>query len=100
LAGRRRSAARETIEETGELIAADHGRLDVLINDIFGGDRYAQFGTKVWEHDLPGGLRMIRMGIDTHLYGFTDTDGTQPDCWRYIVEVQDADLPGDDGGYG
>ena len=117
----------ETIEETGELIAAaggdgvalrvdhldpgqvrelteridaDHGRLDVLINDIFGGDRYAQFGTKVWEHDLPGGLRMIRMGIDTHLYGFTDTDGTQPDCWRYIVEVQDADLPGDDGGYG
>ena len=253
----------ETIEETGELIAAaggdgialrvdhldpgqvrelteridaDHGRLDILVNDIFGGDRYAQFGTTVWEHDLPGGLRMIRMGIDTHVitshyalpllirqpgglvvemtdgtaeynvayrhdvgiyydlvkaavqrlttaqahelgphqatavavtpgwlrseamldeygvteatwrdatkqephfcisesptyvaravvalaadpevarwsgqvlssgqlagvYGFTDADGTRPDCWHYIVEVQDANLPADDTGY-
>jgi NAD(P)-dependent dehydrogenase (short-subunit alcohol dehydrogenase family) len=253
----------ETIEETGELIAAaggdgvalrvDHldpdqvrdlarrigaerGRLDILVNDIFGGDRYAQFGTTVWEHDLPGGLRMLRMGIDTHLitahemlpllirnpgglvvemtdgtaeynstyrhdvgiyydlvkaavqrltmafdhelrpygatvvavtpgwlrsemmldhfgvteanwrdatarephfcisesptfvaravaalaadpdvarwsgqalssgqlapvYGFTDTDGTQPDCWRYVTEVQDAGQPAGDQGY-
>ena len=23
-------------------------------------------------------------------YGFTDLDGSQPDCWRYLVEVQDA----------
>ena len=253
----------ETIEETGELMAAagrggvalrvdhldqdqvrdlagridtEHGRLDILVNDIFGGDRYAQFGTTVWEHDLPGGLRMLRMGIDTHLitahemlpllirnpgglvvemtdgtaeynsryrhdvgiyydlvkaavqrltmafdyelrpyratalavtpgwlrsemmldhfgvteatwrdattrephfcisesptyvaravtalaadpdvarwsgqslssgqlapvYGFTDTDGTQPDCWRYVTEVQDAGRPAGDQGY-
>ena len=26
-------------------------------------------------------------------YGFTDLDGTRPDCWRYMVEVQDAGLP-------
>lgn len=253
----------ETIEETGELMAAaggggvalrvdhldpgqvrelagridaEHGRLDILVNDIFGGDRYAQFGSTVWQHDLPGGLRMLRMGIDTHLitshavlpllirnpgglviemtdgtaeynsryrhdvgiyydlvkaavqrltmaldhelrphratvlavtpgwlrseamlehfgvteatwreavarephfcisespsyvargvaalaadpdvarwsgqvvssgqlapvYGFTDTDGTQPDCWRYIAEVQDAGRPAGDRGY-
>lgn len=48
-------------------IAERHGRLDVLVNDIFGGDRYAHFGTRIWEHDLTGGLRMLRMGIDTHL---------------------------------
>jgi len=253
----------ETIEETGELIAAaggdgvalridhlqpdevrgliqridhDHGRLDVLVNDIFDGGRYAQFDTTLWEHDLPGGLRMLRIGIDTHaitshfalpllirhpgglvvemtdgtaeynvayrhhegfyydlvkaavhrmtiaqahelathhasavavtpgwmrsedmldfygvteetwreatanvphfcisesptytgravtalasdpqvarwsghvvstgqlapVYGFTDTDGTQPDCWRYVVEVQDKGLPANDHGY-
>ncbi|GAA4485758.1 SDR family oxidoreductase [Rhodococcus olei] len=92
-AGRSEIDRPETIEETGDLIAAtggdgialrvdhlepeqvrtliaridaDHGRLDVLVNDIFGGDRYAQFGTTVWEHDLDGGLRMLRMGIDTH----------------------------------
>jgi hypothetical protein len=33
------------------------------------------------------------------VYGFTDADGTQPDCWRYIVEVQDANRPADDNGY-
>lgn len=32
-------------------------------------------------------------------YGYTDTDGTQPDCWRYVVEVQDAGLSADDTGY-
>lgn len=50
-----------------ERIRADHGRLDVLVNDIFGGDRYAQFGSPLWEHDLEGGLRMLRMGLDTHV---------------------------------
>ncbi len=39
----------------------------MLVNDIFGGDRYAQFDKPVWEHDLAGGLRMLRMGVDTHL---------------------------------
>jgi NAD(P)-dependent dehydrogenase (short-subunit alcohol dehydrogenase family) len=83
----------ETIEETGDLIAAagdgialrvdhldieavrglvdrvrhDHRRLDVLINDIFGGDRYAQWDKPLWEHDLNGGLRMLRMGVETHI---------------------------------
>lgn len=84
----------ETIEETAELIGAaggegvglrvDHldpeavqallasiraerGRLDVLVNDVFGGDRYAQWDTPLWEHDLFGGLRMLRMGIETHI---------------------------------
>jgi NAD(P)-dependent dehydrogenase (short-subunit alcohol dehydrogenase family) len=84
----------ETIEDTGDLMRAaggagqalrvDHldpgqvasliariereqGRLDILVNDIFGGDRYAQFDKKLWQHDLTGGLRMLRMGVDTHL---------------------------------
>jgi NAD(P)-dependent dehydrogenase (short-subunit alcohol dehydrogenase family) len=32
-------------------------------------------------------------------YGFTDLDGSQPDAWRYLVEVQDAGLPADPTGY-
>jgi NAD(P)-dependent dehydrogenase (short-subunit alcohol dehydrogenase family) len=32
-------------------------------------------------------------------YGFTDVDGSQPDCWRYMVEVQDKGLPADSSGY-
>jgi NAD(P)-dependent dehydrogenase (short-subunit alcohol dehydrogenase family) len=33
------------------------------------------------------------------VYGFTDVDGSQPDAWRYLVEVQDPDLPADTTGY-
>ncbi len=49
-----------------ERIDAEQGRLDVLVNDIWGGDVYLTFGKKLWEHDLDGGLRMLRLGIDTH----------------------------------
>ena len=50
-----------------ERIEADHARLDVLVNDMFGGERYAQWDKPLWERDLAGGLRMLRMGVDTHL---------------------------------
>ncbi len=33
------------------------------------------------------------------IYGFTDRDGSQPDAWRYLVEVQDAGKPADVTGY-
>jgi NAD(P)-dependent dehydrogenase (short-subunit alcohol dehydrogenase family) len=39
----------------------------VLVNDIFGGDRYAEWDKPLWEHDWPGGLRMLQMGVHTHL---------------------------------
>ena len=84
----------ETIEETGDLMRAaggegsalvvdhedpavvaelvavidrEHGRLDVLVNDIFGGDRYMEWDKPLWEHDWEGGLRMLQMGVHTHL---------------------------------
>jgi NAD(P)-dependent dehydrogenase (short-subunit alcohol dehydrogenase family) len=93
-AGRSEIDRPETIEETGELIrtaggsgavrVVDHedpdavaelvaavereqGRLDVLVNDIFGGDRYMQWDKPLWEHDWQGGLRMLQMGVHTHL---------------------------------
>ena len=84
----------ETIEETAELVTAaggtgiavavDHlepdqvealvrridaeqGRLDVLVNDIWGGEGLFEWNTPLWEHDLDNGLRMLRLQIDTHL---------------------------------
>ena len=243
----------ETIEETAELVTAAGGRgsrcrpitstrrrsprcwtridgLDLLVNDIWGAEHLFEFDSKVWEHDLDNGLRLLRLALDTHLitshyalpklragglvvemtdgtaaynatryrvnlfydlaknaivrmawglaqelgedrtavaltpgwlrsetmlahhgvteanwrdspvphfcisesprfvgravaalatdpdvhrwtgqslssgqlaqvYGFTDLDGTRPDCWRYLVEVQEAGLPADDTGY-
>jgi NAD(P)-dependent dehydrogenase (short-subunit alcohol dehydrogenase family) len=48
-------------------IRADHGRLDVLVNDIWGGEKLMEWNKAVWQHDLQKGLRMLRLGIDTHL---------------------------------
>ena len=41
----------------------------------------------------------LSSGALAQVYGFTDVDGTQPDAWRYLVEVQEADRPADDAGY-
>jgi NAD(P)-dependent dehydrogenase (short-subunit alcohol dehydrogenase family) len=84
----------ETIEETAELVQAaggegiaiqvdhldparvealvkridsDRGRLDVLVNDIWGGELLFEWDTPLWEHDLEKGLRLLHLGIDTHL---------------------------------
>ena len=47
-------------------IDAEQGRLDVLVNDIWGGGAIS-FETPVWETDLDGGLRMLRLALDTHV---------------------------------
>jgi len=55
------------VEELVALVDREQGRLDVLVNDIFGGDRYAEWDKPLWEHDWAGGLRMLQMGVHTHL---------------------------------
>jgi NAD(P)-dependent dehydrogenase (short-subunit alcohol dehydrogenase family) len=93
-AGRSEVDRPETIEETAELVTAaggtgiavavDHlvsdevralvaridaeqGRLDVLVNDVWGAEHLFEWDTPVWEHDLEHGLRLLRLAIDTHL---------------------------------
>jgi NAD(P)-dependent dehydrogenase (short-subunit alcohol dehydrogenase family) len=84
----------ETIEETAELVTeaggagiavpTDHldpgqvqrlvgridgeqGRLDLLVNDVWGGEKLFQWDTPVWEHDLANGLRLVDLAVKTHL---------------------------------
>ncbi|MEU4625626.1 SDR family oxidoreductase [Actinoplanes sp. NPDC023801] len=84
----------ETIEETAELVteaggtgvavAVDHldhaqvaslvqridaeqGRLDVLVNDVWGGDPLTTWHKPIWEQPLEPGLRLLRQAIDTHI---------------------------------
>ena len=47
--------------------ATSAARLDILVNDIWGGERLFEWNKAVWEHDLENGLRLLRQGIDTHL---------------------------------
>jgi NAD(P)-dependent dehydrogenase (short-subunit alcohol dehydrogenase family) len=50
-----------------ERIEAGHGRLDVLVNDVWGAEHLFEWDTPLWEHDLERGLRLLRLAIDTHL---------------------------------
>jgi NAD(P)-dependent dehydrogenase (short-subunit alcohol dehydrogenase family) len=50
-----------------ERIDSEHGRLDVLVNDIWGAEHLFEWNKPLWEHDLDRGLRLLRLAIDTHL---------------------------------
>ncbi|TIP82746.1 MAG: SDR family NAD(P)-dependent oxidoreductase, partial [Mesorhizobium sp.] len=57
----------EDVRKLVDRIRAEQGRLDVLVNDIWGGEKLFEWNKPVWEHDLTNGLRMLRLGVDTHL---------------------------------
>ena len=57
-------------EEVQKLVArirTEQGRLDILVNDVWGGEKLFEWNKSVWEHNLENGLRLLRLGIDTHL---------------------------------
>ena len=43
--------------------------------------------------------KALSIGQLAKIYGFTDLDGSQPDAWRYVTEVQDLGKPADTTGY-
>lgn len=43
--------------------------------------------------------KSLSSGQLAKVYGFTDLDGSQPDAWRYLDEVQDVGKPADTTGY-
>ncbi|MFE1953314.1 SDR family oxidoreductase [Streptomyces sp. NPDC059524] len=47
-------------------IDGEQGRLDVLVNDIWGGEHLFGWEVPVWEHDLDKGLRLLRLAVETH----------------------------------
>jgi len=84
----------ETIDETAELVTSaggqgipvrcdhtveddvrglvdrvrrDHGRLDVLVNDVWGGDALIEFGKTFWQVDLANGRKLLDQAIWSHI---------------------------------
>lgn len=57
----------EKVQELVDRIRREHGRLDILVNDIFGGHPYAEWDKKLWEHNIEKGFKMLKNGVGTHL---------------------------------
>ena len=112
----------ETLEETAELVTveggrgiavrADHtveseverlfasiraeaGRLDILVNDIWGGDALTEWGTPFWELSTAKGMELLERAVHTHI--ITSRHGVPLMVERdagLIVEVTDGDTFG------
>ena len=58
---------REQVRALVERIDREQGRLDVLVNNIWGGEQLFSWTDKLWEHDLDKGMHILRLAIDTHI---------------------------------
>ncbi len=56
----------EEVQALCERIRAEQGRLDVLVNDIWGGDELAEFGSPFWKQSPAKGRLMFERGVFTH----------------------------------
>ena len=50
-----------------ERVKLEHGRLDILVNDIWGGEKLIEWGKKFWELDLEKALKLIERSVFSHL---------------------------------
>ena len=57
----------DEVEKLVDRIRAERGRLDVLVNDVWGGEKLFEWNKPVWEHNLRNGLRLLSLGVHTHL---------------------------------
>lgn len=75
-----------------ERVTAEQGRLDVLVNDVWGGDALTEWGKPFWELSLHKGLLMLQRAVHSHI--ITSRYATPLMIGRghgLIVEITDGD---------
>lgn len=58
---------RDQVRALVERVDRERGGLDVLVNDVWGGEHLFEWNTPLWRHSLENGLRLLRLAVDTHL---------------------------------
>ncbi|MBE7554885.1 MAG: SDR family oxidoreductase [Anaerolineales bacterium] len=75
-----------------EQVRAEQGRLNILVNDIWGGDELSEWGKPFWELSIEKGVLMQQRGVYTHV--ITSRYGVPLMIERQqglIVEITDGD---------
>lgn len=57
----------EQVESLLRRIEMEQGRLDILVNDIWGGEYLTEWNSPVWQQSLDKGFRLLRLAVDTHI---------------------------------
>ena len=111
----------ETIEETAEMVTAaggrgvavrvdhtvedevielfrrlqaDEGRVDILVNDVWGGDALTEWGTPFWQLDLDKGLRMLERAVHSHIITSRHAVPLMLGAGGAVFEITDGDTFG------
>lgn len=58
---------REQVADLAATIQREHGRLDICVNDVWGGDAMVEWEVPFWENDLDKGFALLRQAVDTHI---------------------------------
>ena len=83
------------VERLFARVRTDHGRLDILVNDIWGGDEMIEWGAPFWELDTSKGFTMLEGAVHSHI--ITSRLGVPMMVERnagLIVEVTDGETMG------
>lgn len=79
------------VEALRDRVAADHGRIDVLVDDVWGGDLFVEFNKPLWESDLRMALDVVHNGLDTHLIALHTLLPLVVAAKGLVIEVTDGD---------
>lgn len=71
-------------------IEAEHGRLDVLVNDIWGGDALTEWGKPFWQLDMSTGFAMVERAVHTHVITARHAVPLLLEHGGLVVEVTDG----------
>ena len=75
-------------------VRAEHGKLDTLVNDIWGGDPLTEWGKPFWELDVQQGFTMMERAIHTHIITSRHGVPLMLDGGGLIVEITDGAFQG------
>lgn len=81
----------QQVEQLFQQVRAEQGKLDILINDVWGGDALIENGKPFWELNMEKGLTVLQRGIHSHI--ITSRHGTPLMVEAksgLIVEITDA----------
>ena len=85
----------EEVEGLFQRVEDEQGRLDVLVNDVWGGASLTEWGKPFWKLSSEKGLAMLRQAVHTHI--ITSRHGAPlmiDQGHGLIVEITDGDFPG------
>ena len=83
------------VERLFARVRAERGRLDVLVNDVWGGDALTEWGAPFWELSTARGLELLERAVHSHI--ITSRHGVPLMVERnagLVVEVTDGDTFG------